>query len=117
MQHAHFLASVSSPIYIVNTDVTGDRQEEYDRQYGVLANLLDLYYPLRTVTFTSADPPYITTAEKSMLMRKNQLLRSVAAIPVKNGDAIKQFTSAELCRLDVLANAKTMWTKVRQLTG
>ena len=121
-QHAHFLASVSDPIHVVNTDVTGDPQAEYDRLYGAMANLLDLYYPERTVTITSADPPYITTAVKSMLRRKNQLMRSgrieaAAAIAVKIGNAIKQYNSAELCRVDVVADAKSMWTKVRQLTG
>jgi len=74
------------------------------------------------VTITSADPPYITAAEKSMLRRKNQLMRSgrieaAAAIAVKIGDVIRQFNSAELCRVDVIVDVKTMWTKVWQLTG
>lgn len=52
----------------------------------------------------------------------NQLMRSgrieaAAAIAVKIGNAFKQFNSAELCRVDLLHDAKTMWTKVRQLTG
>jgi hypothetical protein len=42
---------------------------------------------------------------------------AAAAIAVKIGDAIKQYNSAELCRVDVLADARTTWTKVRQLTG
>jgi hypothetical protein len=42
-------------------------------------------------------------------------LEEAAAIAVKIGDAIKQYNSAELCRVDVLADAKTMWTKIRQL--
>ena len=113
---------MSPPIYTVDTSVTDDPQEEYDRLYGVLLKLLDHYYPERTVTITSADPPYITTAVKSMLRRKNLLmcsrrLEAAAAIAVKIGDAIKQYNSAELCRIDVLADARTMWTKVRQLTG
>ena len=121
-QHAHFLASVSPPIYTVDTSVTDDPQEEYDRLYGVLLKLLDHYYPERMITITSADPPYITTAVKSMLRRKNLLMRSgrleaAAAIAAKISDAIKQYNSAELCRIDVLADARTMWTKVRQLTG
>jgi len=40
--YANFLASVSSPIFVVHNDVTGDPQEEYDRLYGVLTNLLNL---------------------------------------------------------------------------
>jgi len=42
---------------------------------------------------------------------------SAAAIAVKIGDAIRQFNSTELCRVDVIADAKTMWTKVWQVTG
>ena len=71
-QHAHFLSSVSSLTYIVDIEVIGDPREEYDRLYGALANLLDLCYSERTVTIPFADPPYITTAVKSMLRRKNQ---------------------------------------------
>ena len=95
---------------------------EYDKLYDGLMNLLDHYYPERTVTITSADPPYVTTAVKCMLRRKNILMRSgrleeAAAIAAKIADAIKRYNSAELCRVDVLADARTMWTKVRQLTG
>ena len=35
----------------------------------------------------------------------------------KIGDAIKKFTSAELCRVDVLSDSRNMWSKVHQLTG
>jgi hypothetical protein len=44
-------------------------------------------------------------------------LEEAAAIAVKIGYSIKRYNSAELCRVDVLADAKTMWTKVRQLNG
>jgi len=113
-QNTRLLASVSSPIHIVDKDVTGDPQEEYDRLNGVLTNSLDRpHYSERTVTITSADPPYITASVKSILRRKNQLMRSrrieaAAVIVVKIGDAIRQFNSAELCRVDVIADAKTI---------
>ena len=44
-------------------------------------------------------------------------IEAAAEIAVKIGDAIKQFISAELCRVDVLADAKIMRTQVRKLTG
>jgi len=44
-------------------------------------------------------------------------IEAAAAIAVKIGNAIRQFNSTELCRVDVIADAKIMWTKVRQLTG
>ena len=121
-QHAHFLADVSDPIHIVNCDGSGDPQTEFDKLYGVLLELLDTYYPERTVTITSADPPYITPGIKYMLRRKNQLMRTgrveaAAALAVKIGDAIKKYTSAEMSRVDVLSEPRGMWSKVRQLTG
>ena len=107
VQHAHFLASVAAPIYTANTGDNVDPQGEYDRLYGVLGSLLNHYYPERRVTITSADPPYITTAVKSMLRRNNSLMRSgqleeAATIAAKIGAAIKQYNSAELSRVDVL---------------
>src|SRR5664279_3308100 len=72
-QHAHFLSSVLSPVHIVNQD--GDPQDEFDRLYNSMPELLDAYYPERTVTITSADPPYVTPAVKCMMRRKNKLMR------------------------------------------
>jgi hypothetical protein len=122
-QHAHFLASVSdmAPMHVVNLDSHGDPQEEYDRLYTMLTELLDAYYPVRSVTITSADSPYVTPTVKYMLRRKNKLMRSgkieqAAALAVKIGDTIKKFNSAELGRVDVLSDAGNIWAKVRQLT-
>ena len=44
-------------------------------------------------------------------------VEAAAALAVKIGIAIKLYTSAELSRIDVLADARSMWAKVRQLTG
>jgi len=122
VQHAHFLASVSAPFHIVDPDGRGDPQEEYDQLYSAMMKLLDEYYPERTVTITSADPPYITPAVKYMLRWKNQLMRSnrveeASAMAVKIGEAIRKHNSAELSRVDILSDPKSMWARVRQLTG
>ena len=97
-------------------------QEVFDRLYGELTTLLNTYYPVRTVTITSADPPYVTPSVKCMLRLKNKMMCAgrvgqAAALAVKIGDAIKKYNSAELSRVDVLADPKNMWAKVRQLTG
>jgi hypothetical protein len=117
VQHAHFLASVSALIYTANTSDNVDPQDEYDRLYGMLWNLLNHYYPERRVTITSADPPYVTTAVRSMLRWKNSLMRSgrleeAATIAVKIGTAIRQYNSTELSRVDVLNEPRAMWTNV-----
>ena len=106
----------------MNPDGRGDPQQEFDRLYSVLLGLLDEYYPERTVTITSSDPPYVTPAIKHMLRQKNKLMRAgqveqAGALAVKIGEAIKKFCSAELSRVDVLADSRSMWAKVRQLTG
>jgi hypothetical protein len=67
------------------------------------------------------DPPYITPFVNFMLRRKNRLMRAgkierAAALAVETGAAIKQFNSAELCRVDVIADPRSTWAKVRQLT-
>jgi len=119
-QHARFLASVLEPVHLVNPD--GDTQEESDRLYAKLTDILVTYYPTRSVTLTSADPPYITPTIKCMLRRKNHLMRAgrteeAAALAVKIGTAIKSHNSAELCKVDMLSDPKSLWDKVRQLTG
>ena len=40
-----------------------------------------------------------------------------AALAVKIGATIKSHSSAELCRVDMLSDQKSLWDKVRQLTG
>jgi len=81
-----------------------------------------MYYPEQSVTVTSSDPPYVTPVVKYMLRQNNKLLRSgriekAAALATKIGLAIEDYNSAELSRVNVMSNAKSMWSKVRQLTG
>jgi len=119
-QHAHFLADVTSPVHTIC--LNGDPQEEFDKFYAAMMLLLDKYYPEQSVTVTSSDPPYVTPIVKRMLRQKNNLMRSgrvekAAALATKIGLAIKNYNSAELSRVNVMSNAKSMWAKVRQLTG
>ena len=44
-------------------------------------------------------------------------VEEAGALATKIGDSIKQFNSAEFSRVDVMADPKNMWAKVRQLTG
>ena len=87
-QHARFLEDVSLSEYI-STSGHDDPQEVFDRIYSMMYELLDTYYPERSVTITSSDPPYITPSIKCMLRRKNKLMRSgrvekAAALAEKN---------------------------------
>jgi hypothetical protein len=38
-------------------------------------------------------------------------------LALKIGEAIMKFNSAELSRVDVLSDRRSMWSKVRQITG
>jgi hypothetical protein len=63
-----FLANISAITLDVNLD--DDPQDEFDHMYGAMKKMLeklDDYYPERTITITSANPPYITPAVKSIL--------------------------------------------------
>jgi hypothetical protein len=55
-----------------------------------------------------------------MLRRKNHLMKAgrteeAAALAVKIGAAIKSHNSAELCKVEMLSESRSVW--VRQLTG
>jgi len=88
---ACFLRSVTPAVYTINPD--RDVQEEFDNFYSALLSLLDKHYPERSITVTSSDTPYVTAAVKSMLRRKNKLMRSghiekAAALAINIGIAI-----------------------------
>ena len=59
--------------YAVNT--ADDVQQEFDSFYATLRDLLDRFYPERTIVITSADPELVTPAVKAMLQLKNRLMR------------------------------------------
>jgi len=51
-----------------------DPQSDYDKFYSVAVELLNRFYPERTITITSRDPEFITGDIKSKLRRKNILM-------------------------------------------
>ena len=119
-QHAQFLASEKAPIFVI--DPSCNPQDEFDRFYEVIMQLLNTYYPERSITITSADPPYVSPAVKMMLRQKNKLMRAgklgrAESLAAKIGAAIIRYNSTELKRVDVTVDSRSMWAKVRQLTG
>jgi len=57
-QHAKFLNCVVAPVHTV--DPHGDTQQEFDKLYASLTQLLDAYYPQRSITIASSDPPHMS---------------------------------------------------------
>src|SRR6218665_4037755 len=89
----------------------------------VLVSIPEQYYPLRTITLTSRDPPYMTPDTKFLLRGKNRLMRQgrleeASAIAVKIRRAIARFNSRELSKLNSSspAGTKKLWQAVKNLT-
>ena len=70
-QHAMFLQYLTdnTPDFTVSEDV----QTGFNRLYDTMTCLLDTFYPIRRITVTSSDPPFVSPAVKAMLRRKNRL--------------------------------------------
>ena len=70
-------------------------QAKFDNFYSASSKLIDEYYPEQTVTLSSRDPPYMTPNMKSMLRRKNKLVRAgrveeAGALSARIGQAIQR---------------------------
>src|SRR5207244_9802783 len=88
--------------------------------YSSLLLMLDTFFPKRSITLTDRDPPYVTPAVKTMLRRKNSLMRQgkieeANAIAGRIGNAITKFNASTLVRCNHRFNSADMWAKVRQL--
>ncbi len=74
-QHANFLQHVAA-IDLCGMLSTAETQCEFDTFYAEACQLLNDFYPERTITITSRDPEYITPNLKAKLRRKNRLMRA-----------------------------------------
>lgn len=97
-------------------------QAAYDSFYTCALNMLDEFYPERTITVTSRDPSYVTAEIKAKLRRKNRLMRAcrleeAGALARQIGRDIAQRSKCRLEKIDYKANNKDLWKAVRQLTG
>ena len=86
-----------------------------------MLKLYNQFYPERTITLTSSEPAFVTPEIKSMLRRRNALMRSdrvekATALTKKIGALIVQRNSTFLKHDGNRYDAKDMWAKVRQLT-
>ena len=73
-QHAAFLKHISSVKFAIGSD--SEIQANFDKFYDEMYILLDQFYSEREISVTSADPRFVTPIIKSMLRRKNRLMRS-----------------------------------------
>ena len=54
---------------------TNDTQSAFDIFYASVLSMLDTFYPLRAVTVTNRDPYFVTPKVKSLLRKRNRLMR------------------------------------------
>jgi hypothetical protein len=77
MQHALFLQHVATnTIHLDSQQPSSDTQSEFDQFYTKATELLNQFYPERTITIKSRDPEYITPELKAKLRQKNRLMQA-----------------------------------------
>ena len=109
-QHAMLLRHLSH--FEMIFDDPDDVQNNFDRFYSILLDLLDRFYPERSIT--SRDPPYVTLNLQALLRRKNRLMRSgkieeANAIAVRIGATVRRRNSAELRKRNLRSDSNEVW--------
>src|SRR6218665_1851526 len=97
-----------------------DPQRAWNLFYTSALSLLESVYSTRRVTMISADPPYLTPAAKTMLRRKNRLMRSgrleeASALARRIGIAIQKANSKHLGNIDPQVGPTDLWRRVNQV--
>ena len=116
-----FLRHVSEDVFFSSTP-PDNVQTAFDNFYNLALGLLDKFYPERTTTLRSRDPEYITPYIKSLLRKKNRLMRAgrvekAGAIACRIWKEILKGNRTRLQKYNGRVDAKEMWAAVRQLTG
>jgi len=79
--------------------------------------LLNDFYPERTISISSRDPDWVTPEIKSMLRRKNRLMRAgrVEALADRIGKEQTRHSKTQLSGAGAKTDAKDIWKAYRQL--
>ena len=102
-------------------------QLAFDAFYNNLNSILDSNYPLRQVTTTSRDPPFMTPNIKHF-RRRNRLMRAgrveeASSLSSKVGHAIARSNARRLADIDFGGEGEggaaisAMWKRVREVAG
>ena len=82
--------------------------------------MLNIFYPLRTVTVTNRDPYFVTPKIKSLLRKRNRLMRKgriEKAESITNRISQSIVDRAKVTLSSCGRGSKELWEKVRQITG
>ena len=90
---------------------TTETQVLFDQLYEYLHFLLDQFFPLKTVTITSRDPPHVTPQLKHLLRQKNKLMKqgkidSADAIAKKISDIIMKKNASVFSKANPISDTK-----------
>src|SRR6218665_996 len=93
----------------------------WDLFYMETTGRLDTIYPIKMVTMTSTDPPYMTPAIKLLLKKKNRLmgggrLEETSAYTSRVGQAIKRAIREDLSDIDPRSGMRDLWRRVGEVT-
>lgn len=121
-QHALFLEHISEITFHILAVSSDTVQSQFDYFYSFATDLLNQFYPLRTITVTSRDPDFVTPAIKAKLRHKNRLMRrgrvdEAGALAQRIGKDIVRQNRSRLSKLQGKADVKDVWAAVRQLTS
>src|SRR6202000_1272788 len=92
-----------------------------DAFYKIVNSLLDSYYPSTFITLTNQDPTFITPEIKSLLRKKNSLMRKgktehANAIATKIGTIVVRNNASKLSYIKPSDGTKDLWNEVNRLT-
>ena len=105
-----------------NVVETFDIHQATDAFYTSVNVLLNSFYPNKTVTITSRDPPYITPVIKRMMREKNfhiprRRVEQANALALRIGSEIIAFNSGRLKAETKSVGTRDMWSAVRDITA
>src|SRR6218665_2643108 len=115
-QHAALLRLLSD--YDFNHILSNeDTQAAWDQFYADALSHLDKIYPMRQATMTSADPPFLTPEIKSLLRKKNRLMRKghieqASALAARIGIKITKANNKHLTGLNSRTGTAELWRAV-----
>jgi len=120
-QHAALLRHLATADFTTIRDIQ-DPQQAWDCFYQMARGHLELFYPLRSITMTTADPHFLTLTVKHLLRKKNRLMRAgrteeASAYARRVGRCIELATRAHLRDIDPRHGLEDMWRRVGELTN
>ena len=118
--HATFLLHLQNNVDWFEVLGCCETQLAFDRFYDLFTAMLNDFYPLKSVTTTSRDPPFITPEIKALLRKKNKLLRrnhteaaNAIACQIQTKIQIRNATTfTKPCK-----DGKELWKRVGRITG